>query len=643
MLKELCYNVSMSKILIIGNVLKDVYLKLDERQNDFETDDRGISWLELAFNGETHSFFKRTSVFGGAAVSLSVLNKLGVDAAILNSKSETKAGEISWSNDPADYRYIFSHKGGITYFVPSERKTTDWTMPKGTPEWILIDRSTNVSDRLVDELKNFLKFSGGTKLAVHIAKQHTPVDQKLAQLADILFVEDEPPVHVEEKIVDKVELDKPNTQLVCHISPRKITLGEAEESWSLDRADMMTHLTVYSTIVATVLGVVTAGGSPADAVLWAKINAEQASLDGTLSAEKLQELAKKELEKRANLKLITRSLMTSSKGLLAVDESSNSLAKRLEKFQIKNNIQNRREVYRMMITAPGIRDAISGVILSDENREQKLPNGRSLLEYVTDLGIIPGIKADFGLAALKNSDETHTLGQDGLAERLRDYYNMGFRFAKWRAAFRIAKDEPGFVAVQTNADELAGFAKECQLAGLVPVVETDILPGGDFALEKAAEVTARVLDTVFEKLAQRRVDLAGCLLKCNMISNGRGAETQAVPNEIGMATAAILRHAVPKFLAGVLLLSGGMDPKSATRNLTAVMQNSPFPWPVTFAFSRALEEPVLATWKGDPENVKAAQAALGRHLAANVDALHCLKLEARNTGGLQNIGVLDLS
>ena len=229
-----------------------------------------------------------------------------MDAAILNSKSETKAGEISWSNDPADYRYIFSHKGGITYFVPSERKTTDWTMPKGTPEWILIDRSTNVSDRLVDELKNFLKFSGGTKLAVHIAKQHTPVDQKLAQLADILFVEDEPPVHVEEKIVDKVELDKPNTQLVCHISPRKITLGEAEESWSLDRADMMTHLTVYSTIVATVLGVVTAGGSPADAVLWAKINAEQASLDGTLSAEKLQELAKKELEKRANLKLITR-------------------------------------------------------------------------------------------------------------------------------------------------------------------------------------------------------------------------------------------------------------------------------------------------------------------------------------------------
>ncbi len=633
----------MSKILIIGNVLKDVYIKLDERQNDFETDERGISWLELGFNGAAHSFFKRTSVFGGAAVSLATLHNLGVDAAILNSKTEMKAGDITWSDDPADYRYIFSHKGGITYFVPSSRKATDWAMPKGTPEWILIDRSTNVSERLVDELKNFLKFSGGTKLAVHVAKHQTPVDQRLAEMADILFVEDEPPVHTEEKIVDKIELDQPHTQLVCHISPRKIVLGEAEESWSLDRADMMTHLTVYSTIVATILGVVTAGGSPADALLWAKINAEQASLEGSLSAEKLQELAKAELDKRANLRLITRSLMTSGKGIMALDESSKSLAKRLEKFQITNNLQNRREVYRMMIMAPGVRDAISGVILSDENREQKLPGGRSLLEYVTDLGIIPGIKADLGLAPLQGSTETHTLGQDGLAERLRDYYNMGFRFAKWRAAFRVAKDEPGFVAVQTNADELASFAKECQLAGLVPVVETDILPEGDYSLEQAAEVTAKVLGTVFEKLAMRHIDLAGCLLKCNMISSGREAEVKAEPNEVGMATAAILRHVVPKFLAGVLLLSGGTEPKTATKNLTAVMQNSPFSWPVTYAFSRALEEPVLATWKGDAENIKAAQAALGRHLAANTDALHYLKLEARSSSGLQNIDVLEWS
>ena len=251
----------MSKILIVGNVLKDVYLKLDERQNEFEQDEHGIDWLELGFNGGAHSFFRRTSVYGGAAVSLAVLSKLGIDAGILNSKSEIKSGEIIWANDPSGYRYILSHKGGITYFVPSERKPTDWSMPSGRPEWILVDRSTVVSARLVDELKNF----------------------------------------TDEKIVDKIELDKPNTQLVCHISPRKLYLSDAEESWSLDRTDMMTHLTIYSTIVATILGVIAVGGTPADALLWAKLNAENATLESVLSAEELQELATEEVTKRADL------------------------------------------------------------------------------------------------------------------------------------------------------------------------------------------------------------------------------------------------------------------------------------------------------------------------------------------------------
>lgn len=632
----------MSKILIIGNVLKDVYLKLDEKRNDFELDEHGISWLELGFNGAAHSFFRRTSVYGGAAVSLSTLSKLGLDAGILNSKTELKAGEIIWSDDPSGYRYIFSHRGGITYFTPSERQPTDWTMPSGTPEWILVDRSTTVSARLVDELTNFLKFSSGTKLAVHAEKQMTPAGQRLADLADILFVEDEPAVHVEEKIVDKIELDKPNTQLVCHISPRKISLGDAEESWNLDRADMMTHLTVYSTIVATVLGVIVAGGAPADALLWAKLNAEKATLEGSLSAEKLQELAKEELAKRANLRLITRSLMNPGKGILAADESSKSLAKRLVKYEIPNNAKNRHDFQKLLLSTPELKNYISGVILSDENARLKLPNGQTALELLTDRGIIPGIKVDKGLIAMEHSEETHTLGGDELTERLRQAYEQGFRFAKWRAAFTIGTDKPGFFAVEQNAEELASFAKECQLVGLVPVVEVDILADGDYAIEKSAEVTARVLETVFEKLAQRRIDLSGCLLKCNMVNSGKNAEMKATPNEVGVATAAIFKHAVPKYLAGVLLLSGGQEAKEATKNLTAIMQNSPFPWPVTFAFSRALEEPVLATWKGNNDNIKAAQAALVRHLAANADALHYGQVEARGDGS-GRIGVLDLS
>lgn len=629
----------MSKILIIGNVLKDVYLKLNENQNDFEADDRGINWLNLAFNGDSHTFFRRTSVYGGAAVSLTTLSKLGIDAGILNSKSEMKAGEISWSNDPADYRYILSYKGGITYFVPSERKPTDWAMPAGRPEWILVDRSTQISARLVDELKNFLKFSPSTKLAVHAQKETTPTGQRLAEMADILFMEDEPAVHVEEKIVDQIEVDKPNTQLVCNISPRKISLGDAEESWDLDRADMMTHLTVYATIVATVLGTIVAGGTPAEALLLAKLNAEHATLEGALDAKKLQELAKAEKEKRANLRLITRSLMNPGKGILAIDESTKSLAKRLEKFGISNSRGKRREFYQLMVGTPRLQDYISGVILSDDNSQFHANGGQTMVKCLTDRGIIPGIKADQGLMIMEQGLENHARGIETVAKRLRQAYETGFRFAKWRAAFEIASEKPGFFAIEQNAEELATFAKESQLAGLVPVVEVDISMAGDHTIEKSAEVTARVLAQVFEKLEQRHIDLAGCLLKCNMIVSGLRAEYQATPNEVGMATASILRHAVPRYVGGILLLSGGQEPKVATKNLTAIMQNSPFPWPVTFAFSRALEEPVLATWKGEIENIKAAQAALTRHLVANVDALHYARLEAQGSTGTQKIDV----
>lgn len=630
----------MSKILIIGNVLKDVYLKLDERQNDFETDNQGIDWLNLGFNGAAHTFFRRTSVYGGAAVSLSVLNKLGVDAGILNSQTEVKAGEIAWSNDPADYRYIFCHRDQITYFVPNSRRATDWAVPKGTPEWLLIDRSTTVTQKLVEEIKNFLKFAQGTKLAVHAEKQTTPAGRTLAEMADLLFLEAEPPVHTEEKIVDKVELDSPQQQLVCHITPRRLSFSGAEESWSLDRTDMMTHLTVYSTIVATILGVISAGGSPADALLWARLNAENASLDGALSADKLQSLAQKELEKRANLRLIAQSLMSSGKGILAADSSDRTLAKQLEKYKIPNSPENRHDYRELVLTTPNLKNYINGVIISDQLAHQEISN-RNIVEYLTGRGIIPGIKADRGLVPMEGSADQATTGLADLHTRLIDYYGMGFRFAKWRAAFQITATRPGFLAVRQNVADLASFAKECQLAGLVPMMEIDVLNKGDFPIERSAEVTGKILRDLFELLERRQVDLAGCLIKCNMIMAGDQAETPSTPEQVGMATGAILKSVVPRYLAGILLLSGGQESKRATKNLAAILQHSSYPWPISFAFGRALGEPVLATWKGDSENVKAAQAALVRHLEANAEALRYAKVEPRGNAG--HIGVLDLS
>ncbi len=634
----------MSKILIIGNVLKDVYLKLDERHNDFENDEHGIAWLELGFNGSTHSFHHRTSVYGGATVSLAVLGQLGVDAGILGSGVSYKNGELTNVGDPDGYRYILCRNNDITYFVSSTRKATDWTTPsveQGVPEWIFVDRSATITMKLVDELENFLKFARATKLAVHIEKRTSPAGRKLADMADILFLEEEPPIRGNDEIVDKIELEQPKLQLICHLTPRKIYFGEAEESWSLEHTDTLTHLTVYSTIASTVLGVISAGGSVADAILWARINAENASLEQSLTAMRIQELATQELEKRDNLKLIARSLMRAKKGILAIDESTSTLTKRFAEYDISSNHEMHRNYREMLVTTPGLKNAISGVILSEQTLREKMQNGERFLDYLTGQGIMPGVKVDQGLAEMPKIGEKYTVGLTGLGEKLRHYYKKGLRFAKWRAVFQIGREKPSFFAVERNAEDLATFAKECQLAGLVPMIEPEVLAEGDFSLEQNMEVTFRVLEVVFRKLDERHVKFDSCILKCNMITTGNQAEKQATPAEVGMATAGILRHVAPRRLAGVCLLSGGQAPKVATENLVAIEQNSPFPWPVTFAFGRALQEPALQIWKGEVKNNKKAQAALVRHLEANVDALRYAKLEASKPSS-GNIGILEL-
>ena len=191
--------------------------------------------------------------------------------------------------------------------------------------------------------------------------------------------------------------------------------------------------------------------------------------------------------------------------------------------------------------------------------------------------------------------------------------------------FQIQKNEPSFIAVEKNAELLADFAKECQLAGVVPIVESDILWDGDYTIEESAAATDRVLTTIFTKLEQRRIDLAGCILKTNMVLSGKTCAKQATTDEVGMATAVIMRHAVPRYVGGILFLSGGQASKDATKNFTAICQNAPYPWPVSFAFSRALQEPAMTLWKGKVANIGSAQAALKRHLEANVDALRYLR------------------
>jgi fructose-bisphosphate aldolase class I len=290
-------------------------------------------------------------------------------------------------------------------------------------------------------------------------------------------------------------------------------------------------------------------------------------------------------------------------------------------MNIPDDEQHRRDYRNIFFTTPNLEDYASGVILFDETARQHADNGQDYVSFLTDRGVIPGIKVDQGLVNYEDSDEKYTQGLDGLPERLAEYYQMGARFAKWRAAFEVTDHSPSDRAIKDNADILASYAKDCQNANIVPIVEPELVYDGDYTIEQNIEITSKILDQLFKSLAEKDINLAGCILKVNMVLAGKKQEKQSTPEEVGKATAMVLREHVPKELAGVVFLSGGQSVTQATDNLQAVTNNGPFPWNVTFSFARALQDPALQAWKGDNANADTARAAFRERLIANARAL----------------------
>ena len=236
--------------------------------------------------------------------------------------------------------------------------------------------------------------------------------------------------------------------------------------------------------------------------------------------------------------------------------------------------------------------------------------------------VIPGIKVDQGLVNFENSDEKYTQGLDNLPARLKEYYDMGARFAKWRAAFEMNQDlKPSDMAIKKNAEILSHYASYCQAAGIVPIVEPELVYDGYYTIEQNIEYTGKILDKLFEKLANKQINLAGCILKVNMVLAGKQQAVQSTPEEVGRATAQVLREHVPSELAGVVFLSGGQSVTQATENLQAITNHGPYPWAVTFSYARALQDPALQAWRGDNANADAARKAFHERLVANTNAL----------------------
>ena len=317
---------------------------------------------------------------------------------------------------------------------------------------------------------------------------------------------------------------------------------------------------------------------------------------------------------------IARALVAPGKGILAADESTGTIAKRFDAIGVASSEDTRRRYRQLLFTTPELGEHLSGVILFDETIRQAADDGRRFVEVLEEAGVIAGIKVDTGAKPLAGFDgETVTEGLDGLRERLTDYVALGARFAKWRATITIGEGLPSDGAIDANAHAMARYAALCQEAGVVPIVEPEILMDGEHTIDACEATTARTLDALFVALTAARVDLAGSLLKVNMVVPGAGCPTQDDDVAVADATVRCLTAHVPAEVPGVVFLSGGMSDEHATSRLNEMNrpERGPHPWQLSFSYGRALQAPSLAAWRGDEANLAAAQAALAHRARMN--------------------------
>jgi len=316
---------------------------------------------------------------------------------------------------------------------------------------------------------------------------------------------------------------------------------------------------------------------------------------------------------------IAQAMVAKGKGILAADESTPTCTKRFGSINVESTEENRNAYRDMLFTADGIENHISGVILFDETIRQSTVNGSiPFPEHLSALGIIPGIKVDKGAKQLANSDdEKITEGLDGLRDRLKEYYELGARFSKWRAVITIGEDIPTAYCISANAHALARYAALCQEQGLVPIVEPEILMNGDHTIEESYQLTTETLYTVFYELAAQGVELEGMVLKPNMVLSGYDCSEQASVKEVAEMTVDCFFNTVPAAVPGIAFLSGGQSDELATAHLNAMNQIDGTPWNLTFSYGRALQAPALKAWSGKAENIPTAQEALMKRAIFN--------------------------
>ena len=311
---------------------------------------------------------------------------------------------------------------------------------------------------------------------------------------------------------------------------------------------------------------------------------------------------------KQELEAVAQAMVAKGKGILAADESMGTIKRRFDSIKIESNDNNRRAYREMLFTTKGVEEAISGVILFDETIRTSASDGTPFAQLLSKKGIMPGIKVDKGPVDIPGfPGEVVTEGLDGLRGRLKEYKELGAKFAKWRAVITIGDGIPTYTCLKANAHVLARYAALCQEAVIVPIVEPEVLLDGNHSIERCQDVSEDTLRVTFAQLAEHRVYLEGMVLKPSMVVSGKDNPRQAGVEEVAERTIRCLKRTVPAAVPGIAFLSGGQSAVSATEHLNAMNKMGPLPWQVSFSYARALQDPALKAWKGETDNVAAAQ------------------------------------
>lgn len=610
-------------ILIVGNIIKDIYL--DFEANLFETDRNQQKVLETTLDEESLFYKNHMTVRSGASIAEEVFHNFRI--------------QTEFAGDVADTRYIIKSGRSVKYLTSKYARPSVFLKPETAPDWLFIDRSARLNTSNLKQILAWLKMNPGVKVAiftgVKLEKLLARRDDfsahqllgELVQRANILFFSGQ--------TLDELKTpEETRPELVVRVTPELIEsevlnpLNENILKFGRDKSQVMrleisqkhffTHLSIYSGAVATILAALSTGWNLERAMRFAKLNLQYASLGKTLNLDQLYKKLQRSLKREDELTLLAKSLSADGRGILAIDESKKTMSKKLLKLDLPDSMATSKKYREILVTTPNLAKFLNGVILSQETILQKLPNGQTIPKFLTAQGVLPGVKADLGLIEIPDfKNQFSTRGLDDLECRAKSYFEQGLRFAKWRTIFQTNNgEEVPDAVVEQNTSDLVKYAEIILNHRMIPIIEPEVLFNEDAKISQYFLNTKKVLVALFSKLEKSGINIKNVILKINMIYDKTN-----LPSETAKYTMQLLKEAVPAEIGGVVFLSGGQTPKQATENLREIMRLNHGQFHLSFSFGRALADPALVAWKCDDKNIQTAKAILDSRLQETCEAM----------------------